>query len=330
MRYNNFLKYFGIGFAFILGITFTVNYLFDPLWYFGGNKIQNHNYAFNERLSKLNLLKEDDYNCLIFGSSRTTFLKASQLSNANCFNMAFSGGTIDEFIDFAELIKSSFDFKIDYLIVGVDVINFFKRTKPKKFNKAKLPPNFLITYLSIDSLIFSKRLFFEQTGLPRIYNSDFEITVINKLPKFNTSGSLPGSIKGIFDKNIIDKYIELNNILNPVKTIYYVPPLSAWHIEDAYRNELLEDYTSAIYSFTENDLNIVDYSSISETTLEPSNTYDGHHYLPRISALIGNDLNEILINIKPANDKFGLQVNNYSYEQYLEDYLLKVKTNFNK
>ena len=325
MRHNNFLKYFGIYFTFILGITFTINYLFDPLWYFGGNKIQSHNYAFNERVSKLNLLKEGEYNCLIFGSSRTTFLKASQLTNANCFNMSFSGGTIDEFIDFAKLIKSSFDFKIDYLIVGVDVIDFFKNNEHKIWDNAKHPPNLLVTYLSIDSLIFSKRLFFEQPRLPRIYNSDFEITVIKKLPKFNPHGDLSGSIKGIFDETIIDKYIELNKIFNPVKSIYYVPPLSAWHIKDAYRNELLEDYISAIYSFKENDLNIVDYSSISEITLELSNTYDGHHYLPRISSLIGNDLNRMLINLKLLEDEFGLQVNNYSYEQYLEDYLFKLK-----
>jgi len=330
MRYDNFFKYFGIGFAFVIGTTFTINYLFDPLWYFGGNKIQSHNYAFDERLSKLNLLKEGEYNCLIFGSSRATFLDASKLSNANCFNMAFSGGTIHEFIDFAKLIKSSFDFKIDYLIVGVDVINFFNGTKPKKWKKAELPPTFLLTYLSIDSLMFSIKLFLEKTPLPRIYNSDFEITVINKLPKFNPNGSLIQPIKGILNESIVDKYVELNNIFNPVKSIYYVPPLSAWHIRDAYQNELLEDYVSAIYLFKENDLNIIDYSSISETTLEPSNTYDGHHYLPRISSLIANDLNKMLINIEPLEGKFGLQVNNYSYERYLEEYFLKVKQNFDK
>jgi len=333
MKYNRFLKYFSISFAFILGVTFTINYLFDPLWYFGGNKIQNHNYAFNERISKQNLLKKSIYNCLIMGSSRATFIKASQLTNANCFNMAFSGGTIDEFIDFAKVLKSDFDFNIDYLIIGVDLLNFFKKNQPPQFiknNSTKPPPNFLVAYLSIDSLKLSKRLFLEQSRLPRIYNSDFEVAMITQPPEFKPNESLHGSINGIFDKAIIDKYIELNHILNPKKIIYYVPPLSAWHIKEVYRNELLKDYISGIYSFVENNLNIVDYSSISEITLDPSNTYDGHHYFPRISALIGRDLNDRLIDHQPAFDGFGLQVNKYSYSQYLERYLLEIQKNYDE
>ena len=120
----------------------VINVLFDPLWYFGGNKLQDHNYAFNERLSKLNILKKGNYNCLIFSSSRITFLKPSQLTNANCFNMSFSGRTIDEFIDFTKLIKSRFDIKADYLIVGVDGVNFLIYLNQNNGAKLNYRPTF--------------------------------------------------------------------------------------------------------------------------------------------------------------------------------------------
>jgi hypothetical protein len=326
--YINFLKFFCVGATAVFGVALFINYLFDPLWYFGGNKVQSHNYAFDERLSKLNILKKGNYNCLILGSSRVTFLKPSQLTNAKCFNMSFSGGTVDEFIDFAKLIKKHFDIKVDYLIVGVDGVNFFNLSKSQQWTKAELPPNFLVSYLSIDALLFSKRLLLEQTSLPRIYNQQFEVEVIPKLPVFTPEKGVVGLKDGQFDQTVIEKYIELRDIFKPKKTIYYVPPLSAWHIEDIYNNKLLDNYLSAIYSFQLNALDIVDYSAISTVTLTPLNTYDGHHFLPKVSSLIAEDLNKMLNNEAPLNDGFGIYVNKLSYKQYNDDYKSQLKKYF--
>ena len=76
--------------------------------------------------------------------------------------------------------------------------------------------------------------------------------------------------------------------------MHYVPTLSAKHINDIDKNNLLDNYVTAIYSFQHNKLDIINYSYISTITLTPLNTYDGHHYLPKISTLIATDLNRML------------------------------------
>ena len=60
----------------MLSLTLAINLLVDPLWHGAGNQLTHVNYAFNERLSKINLYLQrlGQYDCLILGSSRTTLL----------------------------------------------------------------------------------------------------------------------------------------------------------------------------------------------------------------------------------------------------------------
>ena len=37
--------------AAVLGVMGTLNYLVDPLWFFGGNKMQPRNFSWNERIA---------------------------------------------------------------------------------------------------------------------------------------------------------------------------------------------------------------------------------------------------------------------------------------
>ena len=78
----------------LLGLAFsvTVSLIIDPLWYHQGNRITQKNIGFNERVSKLNrlLANPDAYDCIIFGSSRTTLLNEPYFEESDCINMAVS------------------------------------------------------------------------------------------------------------------------------------------------------------------------------------------------------------------------------------------------
>src|SRR6516225_2932352 len=60
----------------ILAACFAVNCLVDPLWYLRGNVLTQINYPFNERLAAMIrfLPRLDDYDCVIFGTSRASLL----------------------------------------------------------------------------------------------------------------------------------------------------------------------------------------------------------------------------------------------------------------
>src|SRR5258708_18402412 len=90
----------------IVAACFAVNCLVDPLWYLRGNVLTEINYPFNERLSKINqfLPKMQDYDCIIFGSSRATLLPEEKVKGYHCFNMAFSDGQASEYQLYAKYL----------------------------------------------------------------------------------------------------------------------------------------------------------------------------------------------------------------------------------
>src|SRR5258708_22913225 len=90
----------------IVAACFAVNCLVDPLWYLRGNVLTEINYPFNERLSKINqfLPKMQDYDCIIFGSSRATLLPEEKVKGYHCFNMAFSDGQANEYQLYAKYL----------------------------------------------------------------------------------------------------------------------------------------------------------------------------------------------------------------------------------
>src|ERR1700730_73349 len=84
--------------AVVAGACLAANALVDPLWYFAGNVVTGVNYAFNERLAKVNRLlpRLEQYDCLILGSSTSALLPERQIAGQRCFNLGFSSGVVPE------------------------------------------------------------------------------------------------------------------------------------------------------------------------------------------------------------------------------------------
>jgi len=318
MCYKKYLTLFTAGVIALLSSTLLINITFDPLWYFAGNKVGQYNYAFNERVSKLNLLRNKDIDCLILGSSRTTFIKASKISNATCFNIAFSGGRVEEFVRFAEFLKEELP-TVKHLVIGVDGSNFLSAAEDMP-TKPIQSTFFLPSYLSIDTLLFSYRLLQEEQNLPRVYNHNFEVELAGEIPIFDPSKPLEGAISGHYKPEKFDQYLKLVEILKPENVLFYVPPLSAWHIADMMNKDILTSYMDFIYKFPLAGYSMIDYSIVSKTTLNVDNTYDGHHFIPVVNDLITADINHYLSKQLELSADFGIAVGNLSFKQYKNMY----------
>ncbi len=67
--------------AIVLGAMGLLNYLVDPLWFFGGNKLQARNFAFDERTARMArfVTSDRDFDCYIFGASRVSMMNEHAL-----------------------------------------------------------------------------------------------------------------------------------------------------------------------------------------------------------------------------------------------------------
>lgn len=296
----------GLAWAGTIIFVLVFNCLVDPLWYFQGNRLTHKNFAFNERQAKLNQLLRapGQYDCLIFGSSRTTLLPASAFRGYRCYNLSFSGGQIEDFIAFAEYLHHV-GMRPKLIIVGVDGFNFLSTGRdapniPDYVLKKQPSPEFLRTYLSIDSLHMSCRTVWDQSPLPRYYDEHFEALTRADAPRFRPEKSLQGEGRRRTDSDERRKrgyrpdnaalYKRLVSVFPEARAIAYVPPISAWHISDMEKNGALDGYIDALSNTAPAFTAFIDFSVPSPITSRTDITYDGSHYHPSINLLIARAL----------------------------------------
>jgi hypothetical protein len=301
---------FVILFALVSALTciavIALNSMVDPLWYFGGNLLTGKNYAFNERQSKLNQLLHDPerYDCLIFGSSRSTLLPADALAPYRCFNLSFSGGQVEEFIAFARYLKHK-GLRPRYVVVGVDGFNFLESGRdalsiPDHVKNMQAAPSFIRSYLSLDALHLTLRTLTGDSPLPRYYDRRFDAQIKRDVPAFHPERSIEGEglhradaearRKQHFVSDNANRYAQLAAVFPNALAVSYVPPVSAWHVAEMDKNGVLPSYIDALYATASRFPVFIDFSMPSSVTWRTDNTYDGSHYGPEVNRSIARTL----------------------------------------
>lgn len=310
----------------LLGSVAGVNWLIDPLWYSHGNILTSKNFAFNERITKTNLFlrtnNQEKYDCIIFGSSRVTPLRASELDNHNCFNYALKGAEIPDFVSYANFLQEQgVDPKIVY--IGVDGLNFVEKERkeqiPVSIDSLKTP-SFLQAYFSSDVLLFSAMTLLGISPDPgSYYDQNFEPVDFPNPPVYQGEFYEPGSLQKC-DLTSVETFISLQKFFPNAKFIAYVPPRSAWSmINDTYGRGLTDCELSSFYKLSQSYDAMYDFSIPSEITKNPSNTFDGSHY----SVTVNNRIAKILQGKKDSD--FGIRIDNRTFDNYRAIYRQQLK-----
>ncbi len=306
--------------ALLLSAAGLINWLIDPLWYGGGNRITGQNFSFNERISKTNLFlhtKPKTYDCLILGSSRVTLVKASSFKKNHCFNYSFSAGRIEEFVAYAKYAKEKgLNPKVVY--VGVDAFNFDKST-PKFTGVGEIEPQPIYrAYFSLDVLLYSTRTLLGMSPDPRYYNEKFDSEVVANPPVYKPQ-LLKDNKHSSCDTSKIGFYKELRQVFPQAKFIGYVPPISAWNVvNESYSRGVMDCQLQAFYEVSKFFDTMYDLSIPSSVTTQVYNTYDGSHYYPEVQ----NEVTKILEG-QPLD--FGVRMNDYTFDKYNELYNSRIK-----
>src|SRR5713226_52137 len=238
----------------IVAACFTVNCLIDPLWYLRGNILTGINYPFNERLAKLNqfLPKMQNYDCMIFGSSRATLLPEEKVEGYHCFNMAFSDGQASEYQLYAQYLRQR-GFAPRLLIVDVKREEFIGPVHapevPDFIRTGDAPPSIFATYLSLDALNFSIRTLRGDAPHHRYYDPDFHARLEVRSKRHYYDPPVPIKPQppplGLHPERA-DLYIQLRQKFPAARAIAYLPPESAWRIAAFSLTDVFDPYLALI------------------------------------------------------------------------------------
>lgn len=320
-QYKSYLSACSVTVCLILGLCFLINFIMDPLWYFYGNMIEEKNYGFNERLTKTNqfLKTAKKYDCIIFGSSRTTLLNESLIENYQCFNFAFASGQIREFNAFAEYILEQ-GVHPRRVVVGVDDFNFIyswrKINIPDYIKNKSTPPSFIKVYLSLDGLGFSYRLLKGDSPFPRYYDNNFLGNIIPNAKNYSPTLKMKDHVR--IRENPTRDYMQLRKLFSEAEFIGYVPPISAWRIASKSEKEL-KNYLGSVYRISRFISPFYDFSIPSTITSTTDNTYDGSHYSIATNRFITDRINE-------KSQLFGIRVDTMSKDEYFRVYQQSLKS----
>lgn len=308
----------------LLGLisTFGLNWLIDPLWYGKGNHLSARNFPFDERSSKTNLFLHSDpkrYDCVIFGSSRATMLNNSDFQE-NCFNYAFSGSSIEEYIPYAKFVaKHNPNIKKVYL--GIDPFNFKQSSGENNFS-VKRPGSIIRSYLSFDLLMFSLKSVTNPRLGARFYNSqkNFESETFDDWPAYQPSFDVRRSDQSC-DRDKVNRYRELRNVFPQAEFVGYAAPVSSWYVVNqlyAY-GDVLDCYLEATHQLSQEFTAVYDFTIPSSITEDPSKSYNGDHYYRPVVAMVAQVIQGKNTAASIPSD-FGLRVNDYSLNSYKAKY----------
>ena len=308
------------------------NSLIDSLWHFKGNQLTQQNFPFDDRLSKTNLLlktyKTANYNCIVLGSSRSILMRPDYLrrDGDRCFNYSVHGGRAEEYIVYAQFIRS-LGIIPERVYVAIDGFNFKSKIRSRgrktqdniiKNRQIIFPEPVHRTYLSWDIFRFNYRNIIEKRERSRqFYDTTFQGRIRKSLPDYKPEfkddwKSLTCNIQKY------QYYASLNIIFREATIIGYVPPISSWKMfNDFYTRNMVNCVLQNIGNIAKAYDHVYDFSMPSPITNNPIHTYDGSHFdLPT-----QRDIADVLLDQpKQRENPFGYRVEGQRIDTYQKEF----------
>lgn len=314
----------------------TINYIVDPLWLFNyDNKYNQKQLDFDERQQKTNYLyfkSKKDFDGVLLGSSRATFINQDEFKNMNIFNYsanAMSPKEYQGYIDFAKKLRKE---DLKYIILGLD----FEGSSINKDTRFQAPQSYIdktTSFLYRYKMLFSLELFDKSKeqiknyqNYDRYYNRNnikFQDKVTEEERQKRYKETLASHIENLKTPNYVynDNYINiLKNIKdeNPnSKFIIYTSAVTAdlllATIKDANR---FKEYKMWLSQTIEVFGEINHFMDINSITTNLQNYPDDDHAYPDVLKLLANKLTNV--ENKNIPEDFGIKLTKDNLDIYLE------------
>ncbi len=341
MSYKLWSRFFILIVFLAVSLFGLFNYAIDPLWTFcHSNKFNNAQPGFNERQQKTNRayfcgLKQ--YDTLILGSSRVTYINQHDFKPLKAFNYASVSMYPIEYkgwIDNAKKIKGK-DFKT--IIIGVDFWGssngaFAKKqikTTPKPSTYLKTASSFAYRYKMLFSMDTFKRSTESIKHSKALGTTDYtrdnikqtiRISKARKQQAVNTQISLYNNYfygKGYHYNTKLKKFFAKLKKDNPnTKFIIFTTPISEQLFKILVKNGNIKDYKRWLKTLVESFGEVYNFMDINTITKNPNNYADLHHIYPQVGKFIANKI----VGTKNSNlpKDFGIIINKNNLNEYFK------------
>lgn len=344
MNSKNWVKKFLLIVFLIILLIGSINFIIDPLWTFNHNNLFNKKQKhFNERQQKTNNVffnGYSEYNGILLGSSRSSFINQNDFINMKIFNYAIESMYPFEYKGYIDFVKDIKEKDLEYIIIGADFYN----TK-NIINKTFKEPSFYIREASQFAyrykMLFNLEVLFKSMNNIKIntFSQDNKYYLRDNV-KIREKVSEKVRIKN-YTKNIIRHTYSFSkanytwnkdyfSILKQIKEensntrfIIFTSPISADLFVSIIKNtNKFEEYKVWIKGLVDLFGEVYCFMDISNITKNLNNYPDDDHFYPKIGKLLANNIS--LNQFGRDSNQFGTLVNKYNVDSFLDNQFDKI------
>ncbi|MFS0674957.1 hypothetical protein [Ornithinibacillus sp. 179-J 7C1 HS] len=309
----------------------TFNFLIDPLWTFGANHEYNDvQTVINERQQKTNSIyfREFEYDTLLLGSSRSTYINQYDFEGMNVYNYAVADMSFKEYNSFIEFAKEIKGGEFDRVIIGVD---FFKSSKKQSSTNITIDSYSNKTtesfyryknLISLDTLEYSIENFqmsredkivedrnynrFNVADAKQIDPDIKEKQTLEKIQKFKDE-----FFGDNYDYNpaFTESLRELKENNPNTEFIVFTTPVYTGLYEAMVEEGQLDDYHHWIEDIVSVFGGVYHFMYPNSVTDNMDNYFDGHHFYPHVGTMIAKRISN---STEGVPDDFGIYIDTKS------------------
>jgi len=326
MTAKKYINYFILSVASILTLIAIINYTVDPYWTFSHSNILNSKQIdFNERQQKTNYLYyiNKDYEGLIIGSSRTTYINQEKLQG-KIFNYAANGMYPYEYKYYIKTFKKITKKPPKIIILGMDFFGTDKSINHqfKKLNTLEHSKEFLYKYkllFNYDVIKYSIKNIKQHIKISKPFYNRQNIKNIAQIN--NIDIQIKKGLRGLdtyqYDNQLPTYFSNLKKEYPKSKFIIYTTPVYVDQFKLYMNNNLQNNYFRWIKSLIDIFGEVHNFMIIDKHTTNKNNFFDSNHATPKFCNTIANSLNQ-------TNSDFGVILNKNNFDTFKKSMIEKL------
>lgn len=287
----------------------AVNAWVDPLWLFShANRYNQRQWGFDERLQKTHRVRFQpfDYDALLLGSSRSTYIDQHGFAGVKLFNYAASGMRPAEFagyIDFAQRRRGQ---PLREIYLGLD----FFATNALAPGQAEPAGHYVrmteTPLYRLESLLnyqtFANARRYVRDALAPVACDCYDRANVKTRPlrpAAERQAAIAGDV-GVYRDSVYGRYrydtalrgqlAELRNRFPEARFVVFTTPESMALFAVLLETGRFDDYARWLGEIVDVFGTVYDFLGANSVTVNPENYADGHHFYPAVGHLIARRL----------------------------------------